>query len=46
MQMGRDLARIDYALTAPLSEFEIRFRGALAGYAPGLQGILYDIHSF
>ena len=46
MQMGRDMARIDYALTAPLSEFEIRFRGALAGYAPGLQGILYDIHSF
>lgn len=46
MHMGRDSARLDYALTKPAVEFEVRFYGALAGYAPGLQGALYDIHRF
>jgi len=46
MHMGQDLARLDYALTKPAEEFEIRFYGALAGYAPGLQGVIHDIHRF
>jgi hypothetical protein len=44
MHMGRDLTRLNYAMTAPKLEREIRARGALAGYAPVLQGIDYNIH--
>ena len=46
MWMGSDLTRIDYALIAPKNEYEIRAFGALAGYAPALQGVLYDIWDF
>jgi len=46
MHMGQDLARLDYAFTKPAEEFEIRHYGALAGYAPGLQGAIHDIHRF
>ncbi len=44
MHMGCDLTRLNYAMTAPKIEREIRARGALAGYAPVLQGISYNIH--
>ena len=44
MFMGSDMVRLDYALAKPSAEFEIRAFGALAGYAPALQGIIYDIH--
>jgi hypothetical protein len=43
MHMGSDLARLDYALTKPTYEFEDRGFGALAGYATGFQGYIYDI---
>lgn len=46
MHMGAELQRLDYALTAPTEDFEIRAYGALAGYATGLQGVLYDIHRY
>ncbi len=44
LHMAADLMRLDYALVAPKDEFEVRARGALAGYAPSFQGIIYDIH--
>lgn len=43
MHMGQELTRLEYAMTAPLDEFEIRGHGALAGYAPTFQGVIYDI---
>jgi hypothetical protein len=46
MWMGSDLVRLDYALTAPKYEYEIRAFGALAGYAPALQGVIHDIWAF
>jgi precorrin-6B methylase 2 len=46
MHMGKDLARLDYALTNPKYEFENRAYGALAGYAPAFQGVLYDVWKF
>lgn len=46
MHMGAELQRLDYAMTAPKDEFEIRGFGALAGYAPALQGLIYDIHRY
>ena len=45
MHMGRDLARLDYAMANPKFEFEVRAYGALAGYAPSFQGMIYDIHA-
>jgi len=46
MHMAKDLERLDYAFTNPKYEFEVRAYGALAGYAPSFQGILYDIWDF
>lgn len=43
MWMGSDLTRLDYALTIPADEYEIRAFGALAGYAPALQGLWYNV---
>lgn len=44
MHMGSPLVRLDYAMTAPKDEFEVRGFGALAGYASSFQGYMYDIH--
>ena len=44
MHMAAEIMRLDYALIAPKDEFEVRARGALAGYLPSFQGVLYDIH--
>ncbi len=46
MHMGRDMQRLDYAFSNPLYEFEIRAFGALAGYAPSFQGLIYNIAKF
>jgi hypothetical protein len=46
MWMGSDLVRLDYALTDPKYAYEIRAFGALAGYAPALQGVIHDIWAF
>lgn len=46
MHMGQDLMRLDYALTDPKYLFEIRAYGALAGYAPSFQGVLYNIAKY
>jgi hypothetical protein len=46
MHMGRDIVRLDYAFTNPKYEFEVRAYGALAGYAPSFQGIIYNIAKF
>lgn len=43
MRMGSDMVRLDYALIAPKEEFEFRAYGALAGFCPSFQGMLYDI---
>jgi len=44
MLMGSDFVQLDYAMTAPVQNFEQRAFGALAGYAPSFQFVLYDIH--
>jgi hypothetical protein len=44
MHMAAEVMRLDYAMTAPKDEFEVRARGALAGYVPSFQGVLYNIH--
>ena len=44
MLMGSDFVQLDYAMTAPSESFEQRAFGALAGYAPSFQFVLYDIH--
>lgn len=46
MHMAKDLERLDYAFANPKYEFEVRAFGALAGYAPSFQGVLYDIWKF
>lgn len=46
MWMGSDLTRLDYGMVAPKNEYEIRAFGALAGYAPALQGVIHDIWQF
>ncbi len=43
MLMGSDFVQLDYAMTAPSELFEQRAFGALAGYAPAFQFVLYDI---
>jgi hypothetical protein len=43
MHMGSDWVLLDYAVVNPKQEFESRSFGALAGYAPALQFILYDV---
>lgn len=43
LHMASDVERIDYAVVAPVEEFEVRAYGALAGYAPALQGIIYNV---
>ena len=40
------IVALDYALTKPTDENEIRGHSALADYASALQGILTDIHQF
>lgn len=44
MLMGSDWVELAYAMTDPKEEFEQRAFGALAGYAPSMQFIIYDIH--
>lgn len=45
MHMANDMVRLDYAITDPKEEFEVRSYGCLAGYFPTAQGIIYNIHS-
>lgn len=41
---GQDWTRLDYAQTKPTHEFEVRARVALAGYFPGGQFVMHNIH--
>lgn len=44
MVMGSDWVELAYAIVNPKEEYEQRAYGALCGYAPSMQFILYDIH--
>lgn len=46
MVMGADVTGLDYAMTKPCYEAEIRLNGALVGYAPALQGMLVDVRNY